>query len=78
MDWSALTDAELTTMLANCQTHINRILTGAQAGTIGSGRTFQMANLKDLRQTFSELSEEKRRRGESGGDLILAQFGSPQ
>lgn len=78
MDFSALTDAELTTMLANTQTHINRILTGAQSGTVGAGRAFSMARLGELQELFSALSKEKHQRNDTEGPFILAQFGEPQ
>lgn len=78
MDFSALTSAQLTTFVDNCVTHINRILTGAQSGTVGSGRSFQMARLDELQSLMSRASEELRRRGEPGGDFALVEFGEPQ
>lgn len=76
-DFSALTDAELDTMLTNVQTHINRLLTGAQTGTIGDNRSFSMARLPELRDMYSALSAEKRLRGDTGGDFILGSFDEP-
>ena len=78
MDYRAWTDAELATAHANCQTAINRILTGAQAGSIGNSRSFTMAPLKELRQTASEISAEIANRADAGGDFILASFGEAQ
>lgn len=77
-DFSALTDAELDTMISNIQTHINRLLTGAQTGTIGQDRSFSMARLPELTDMLSRLSAEKRLRGQDGGDFIVTQFGEPQ
>lgn len=74
-DFSYLTDAELDTMLANVTTHINRVLSGAQSGTVGEGRSFRMATLPELRDMASALSAEKRLRGDTGGDFILGSFG---
>lgn len=77
MDFSALSDADLDTMLTNVQTHINRILTGAQSGTVGQARAFTMASLGDLKKLYSDLSMEKRLRADSGGDFIVGSFGEP-
>lgn len=77
-DFSALTDAQLDTMIANVQTHLNRLLTGAQTGTIGDSRSFQMARIPELTDLLSRLSAEKRLRGDTGGDFIVTQFGEPQ
>ena len=76
-DFSGLTDAQLDTMITNTVTHINRILTGAQTGTVGDSRSFSMARLPELQQLLNALSGEKRMRGLPGGDFILGSFGEP-
>jgi hypothetical protein len=81
LDFSGMTDAEITTMIANVQTHINRILTGAQSGAVGSGgggQSFAMAKLSELTDLMSKLSTEQRLRALDGGDFILGSFGEPQ
>lgn len=77
-DLSALTSAQLDTLIASTTTHIQRILDGAQSGTIGDSRSFSMARIPELTDFLSRLSAEKRARGETGGDFIVAQFGEPQ
>lgn len=77
IDFSGLTDAQLATMITNTQDHINKILTGAQSGTVGDSRSFSMARLPELTQLLTALSGEQRMRGLPGGDFILGSFGSP-
>ena len=77
-DFSALTDAQLDTLIANVQTHLNRLLTGAQSGGVGDSRNFSMARIPELTDLLARLSQEKRLRGDTGGDFIVAQFGEPQ
>ena len=76
-DFSGLTDTELDTMIANTITHLNRLLTGAQSGTVGDSRSFSMARIPELKDLLSALSAEKRLRGLDGGDFILGQFSEP-
>lgn len=77
-DFSALTDAQLDTMISNVQTHLNRLLTGAQTGTVGDSRSFSMARIPELTDLLARLSTEKRLRNDPGGDFIVTQFGEPQ
>lgn len=78
VDYRSLTLAQLQTIRDNAVTAINRVLTGAQKGAIGNSRSFEMPQLKDLRQTLSEVSAEIANRSDAGGDFILASFGEPQ
>lgn len=78
MDLRSLTTAQLETMRDNCITSINRILTGAQAGSIGNSRSFTMPKLSELRSTLDAVSAEIANRADAGGDFILASFGEAQ
>lgn len=81
LDFSGLTDAQITTMITNVQTHLNRLLTGAQSGAVGSGgggQSFAMAKIPELTDLLSKLSTEQRLRASVGGDFILGSFGEPQ
>ena len=77
-DFSGLTDAALDQMITDATTHLTRLLTGAQSGTIGDSRSFSMARIPEVTDLLSRLSQEKRLRGATGGDFIVSSFGEPQ
>lgn len=76
VDYSALSDAQLDALIDGTNTHLLRLLTGAQSGTIGDSRAFTMARIGELQAVLTALSQEKRGRGDTVGDMfILGQFG---
>ena len=59
VDYSALSDAQLDALIDGTNTHLLRLLTGAQSGTIGATRAFPTARTGELQPVRPALPQEQ-------------------
>ncbi len=76
LDLSGLTDAQLTTQIAETISAISRTM-NASSYRIGS-RSLGRVGLEDLKSYLSDLSREQEDRGDKTGGTGVVEFGEPE